>query len=293
MTQAVADQDRPDGEEPRAPRRRWLPRLPKRRPVPAVGGPDDTAPVDVAPIAAPALDTVDWQRWYPALIFFAAGVVAVTFALSYHGLYEFAHTIVNLPYGLAIMVPVGVDVFSLCCLSATFLARDAPLRVRLYCWLMFAFTVGVSVGGNAVYAISDVQRRAVLEPSPLRWGYLQVGAVIGAALWPAFSAGALHLLIIIRRHLQRQRDKIKLLSHEAEKAEAVETLLQARAIKRVVEGATVSDILAELKLPADQRRRVERWTEPIRAALAAPKPAVVAAKATSRRTTSVRTNTTQ
>jgi len=226
------------------------------------------------------LDAVDWARWYPALMWFAAGVVLVTFVLSYHGLYEFAAGVVHLPTELAILVPVGVDVFSLCCLAATFLTRDAHWRVRLYCWSMFGFTVAVSIAGNAVYAVSDVQRRA--SDSTVRWGYLQFAAVIGAALWPVFSAGALHLLIVVRRHMERQRDKIKTAVAQAHDEADEEERQQARALVLAAEGATVPDILVDLGLGYDKRRTVERWTRPIRDAVTAPKP-VAPAKAAPRR----------
>ncbi len=230
--------------------------------------------------AAPALDAVDWGRWFPALMWFAAGVVAVTFVLSYHGLYENAARVVHLPEPLAILVPVGIDVFSLCCLTATFLLRDAPLRTRLYSWLMFGLTVAVSVAGNAVYAVSDVQRRA--GTTDVAWGYLQLAAVIGAALWPAFSAGALHLLIVVRRHMERQRDKARQAAAEAEReareqaaaidrAAAAVALVKARAIVLAADGATVTEILTKLDLFEAQRRTVERWTKPVRDAMAAPR----------------------
>lgn len=230
---------------------------------------------------ATALDAVDWHRWYPALIGFAAGVVAVTFALSYHGLLEFAHKIVGLPFGLAVLVPVGVDVFSLCCLAATFLTRDAPWRVRFYCWLMFACTVAVSIAGNAVYAAWFIRRPAVATALE-SWRYLPVAAVIGASLWPAFSAGALHLLIVVRRHMQRERDSARQAAAAIREQQDTEEQQQARALVLAAEGVSISDILEDLSLDVDRRRTVERWTKPVRDALTAPRPAVAAKPATRR-----------
>lgn len=298
-----------------APARR-SPRAARRRPRPFAAitrrlrGHRDKPTADVAPVTDPtpaepsvvpptALDSVDWNRWYPALIWFAAGVVAVTFALSYHGLYEFAHKIVGLPFLLALMVPVGVDVFSLCCLAATFLTRDAPLRVRFYCWLMFACTVIVSVGGNAVYAAWFIQRDSIATALD-SWRYLPAAAVVGASLWPAFSAGALHLLIVVRRHMERIRDSVRHAAEVARRAaetaelraqaerdaaaevQEAEAALEARAVVLAAGGATVSDILTGLDLDESRRRAVERWTKPIRDALAQRQPAVAAKPATRR-----------
>lgn len=251
--------------------RRWR----DRRAVARAGRVRDTMPPNDAPtVDRPTrspLDATDWSRWYPALMWFAAGVVAVTFVLSYHGLYEFSVDVAHLPPTLAVIVPVGVDVFSLCCLAATFLLRDAPWLTRLYSWLMFGSTVAVSVAGNAVYAVSDVERRGAQA-----WGYLQYAAVVGAALWPAFSAGALHLLIVVRRNMERQRDTDRRAVATARAQHDAEERQQARALVLAAGGAPVSDILIDLGLDESRRRAVERWTKPIRDALAAPRPAVAA-----------------
>lgn len=214
-------------------------------------------------------DEQDWTRWYPALIGCAVAVVAVTFALSYHGLYEYAETIAHLPTPLPIVVPIGVDVFSLCALVATFLCRSANWRVRAYCWAMFGATVAVSIAGNALYAISDVEARQG-SATDVVWGYRQYGAVAGAALWPAFSAGALHLLIVARRHLNAQRATARAVAQQAERDENTEQLNRALAIELVAAGHGCPAIADQLGVP---RRTVERWTAEIRSAMS-PAPSV-------------------
>jgi hypothetical protein len=115
-------------------------------------------------------------------------------------------------------------------------------------------------------------------------------------VWPALSAVALHVLIVVRRHLDRRRDKARQAvaeaireEDEAAREEAAEKLLQARAVLLAVEGATAAAIVADLQLPESKQRTYERLTKPIRDALASGKPAVAAKATTSRRTTSVRT----
>lgn len=210
-------------------------------------------------------DDVDLTRWYPALIWLAVGVVAVTFALSYHGLFEYAHNIAYLPTELALVVPIGVDVFSLCSLVATFLCRDAHWRVRAYCWTIFGLTVAVSVAGNAMYAAAEVGKRHAASQVD-RWTTLDFGAVAGAAVWPAFSAAALHLLIVARRHLSAQRARSATAAAVAEAAAAAEQLKRARAIELAAAGRSCVEIAEEIDQP---KRTVERWTAEVRAALAA------------------------
>jgi len=238
----------------------------------------------------------DLAALWPAIVAAFLGVLVIAFAMSYHGLFTFGERIMAWSPWLCGVAPIGLDVFSIVGLLATFLTHDAPWRVRSYCWLAFGLTVLLSVGGNAISAFWVLDRVATVSHERFTWGYQQVSAVAGAAVWPALSAVALHVLIVVRRHLDRRRDKIKELSEqarveeeEAAQEEAAEVLLQARAVLLAAEGATAARIVTELQLPESKQRTYERLTKPIRDALAAPKPAVAAAKATSRRTTTVRT----
>lgn len=212
-----------------------------------------------------ALDDQDVTRWWPALVVAVVAVVVVTFVLSYHGLYEFGTRLAFLPRALAVAVPVGIDVFSLCALFATFLCRDAHWRVRFYCWLVFGTTVAVSVAGNAIYAVWAVEQRAAAVGVAARdvvWSYREYSAVGGAALWPALAAGALHLLIITRRHMATRSAKIMDLG--GAQVSEVERQ-QAQAIIRVAEGDTCAAIADDMGLPV---RTVQRWTAELRAAMA-------------------------
>lgn len=244
-----------------------------------------------APILAGELDAM-----WPAIVAAFVGVLVIAFAMSYHGLFTFGERIMGWAWGLCAVAPIGLDVFSIVGLLATFLTHDAPWRVRLYCWLAFGLTVLLSVGGNAISAFWVLDRVATGAHERFAWGYQQVSAVAGAAVWPALSAVALHVLIVVRRHLDRRRDKIVQLSEQARveedeaiQEEAAEKLLQARAVLLAAEGATAAAIVTELQLPESKQRTYERITKPIRDALATSRPAVAAKSTTSKRTTTVRT----
>jgi len=196
------------------------------------------------------------QAGYLILIAAVVLVIAFTFALSFHGLFEFARGIAYLPMLFSLAVPVGLDVFSLVSLISTFLCRDAPVRTRLYLWSVFLTTVAASVTGNALYAVASTNART----GGTHWGYMQVAAVVVAGFWPALSAGALHMLIIVRRHLTRVEDVPAEVDVEARED------LAAKATVLAYRGSSVADIVAELGVP---ERTVQRWTQPIREALAA------------------------
>lgn len=236
-----------------------------------------TAEPTVTPTVAPA----PTRRWYtpllagdlaalwPAIVVAFLGVLVIAFAMSFHGLFTFGRKIMQWEPWLSSLAPVGLDVLSMVGLLATFIVRDAPWRVRAYMWAMFGATVALSVAGNAVAAVVAFDGVAAVSLDPSRWGYRQVGAVIGAAVWPAAAAAALHTLIVVRRHLDERRDKVRQATDDARQADAAEQLLRARAIELAATGATAAAITTELGLDESKRRTVERWTEPIRTALAA------------------------
>jgi len=255
---------------------------------------DPAAPASARPWYAP-LFAGDLAALWPAIVVAFLGVLAIAFAMSYHGLFVLGERIMGWPVYLCVVAPIGLDVFSLVGLLATFLTRDAHWRVRLYCWGALLFTVALSIGGNAVSAFWLLDRVAVADGTPFRWGYAQVSAVAFAAVWPVLSAVALHVLIVVRRHLDtrgdraRQAEEEALQAAEAAKAEQVaEEALQARAIVLAIEGASAADIRKKLGLGEEKQRTVERWTETVRSALAAARTPAVAKAATSRRTTTVR-----
>lgn len=241
------------------------------------------------PVATPPV-----RRWYtpllagdlvalwPALVVAFVGVLVIAFAMSYHGLFVFGREIMRWAPWLCALAPIGLDVLSMVGLFATFIVRDANWRVRAYMWTMFGATVALSVAGNAVAAIVLFDAVAGVSLDFSQWGYRQVGAVVGAAVWPAASAAALHALIVVRRHLDRKRDKVNTVAERVERERIAEEALQARAILLAVEGATAAAITELLDLDPSKRRTVERWTEPVRTALAGAKTAVPAKTTTKR-----------
>lgn len=241
-------------DAPAAPRRRWF--------GPLVAG--------------------DLAALWPAIVVAFLGVLGIAFGMSFHGLFVFGELVMTWALGLCIAGPIGLDVFSMLCLIATFLTRDAAWRIRSYCWLALLGTVAVSITGNAISAYALLDADAARRGTAFTWGYQQVSAVIGAAFWPALAAIALHVLIVVRRHLDEVRDTARQDVAEAAAAEAVEQVQRGRAIELAASGTTVPDILTDLGLEETQRRTVERWTKPVRDAVAA-RPAAVAAKQMTRR----------
>lgn len=219
---------------------------------------------------APVADGLDLTRLYPYLTGLVALVVLLTFVLSFHGLFEYAHTIALLPAELSVAVPIGLDVFSLCSLVATFLCANAHWRVRAYCWSTFLVTVGLSVAGNAAFAYAQQVRHLRKLVGPARalpdMDMQQWGAIAGAAIWPALAAGALHLLILSRRHLATQRSLVDQVAADVAEQAADRELAKARAIALWVDEVSVKDISAEIDVPADT---IDKWLRPLRAKLAA------------------------
>lgn len=216
----------------------------------------------------------DLAALWPAIVVAFLAVLAVAFGMSFHGLFKFGELIMGWALGLCIAAPIGLDVFSLLSLIATFLTRDARLRVRAYCWGFLIGTVALSIAGNGVSAYAILDAVAARRGEEFTWGYAQVSAIVGAAFWPLLSAIALHLLIVVRRHLDERRDKERQDAAAAERAALeverlaeVERGLEARAVVLAAGGTTVSEILDELDLEESQRRNVERWTKPVRDAL--------------------------
>lgn len=119
------------------------------------------------------------------LVFSTALVVITAFALSFYGLNDFARRVMRLPAILAMFVPIGLDIFSLCGILATYLLKHAEWRVRAYTWTVFLVPAGLSIAGNLVHA----QHRHLGQPG-----------VVAAALIPVILALATHLVVVVQRH---------------------------------------------------------------------------------------------
>jgi transposase-like protein len=125
---------------------------------------------------------------YWALLGCTTAVGAVTFVLSFVGLRDYAERVAGFPSELSWLVPVGVDGLTLCAVAATMILRHATWRPRAYAWAAFGIAVAASVAGNLSHA--DARR--------LSWeGH------IGAASWPIFLALASHMVIVVRRNMER------------------------------------------------------------------------------------------
>jgi putative effector of murein hydrolase LrgA (UPF0299 family) len=120
-----------------------------------------------------------------ALVTGTGAVVTVAFVLSFYGLNDFGRRIMRLPISLSVLVPIGLDVFSLCGILATYLLRRATWRVRAYTWLVFFVPAGLSIAGNVAHA----EHRQ-----------LGLAGVVAAALIPVILALATHLVVVVQRH---------------------------------------------------------------------------------------------
>lgn len=137
--------------------------------------------------AGPDTPTRDLMRLaFPALLGCTIAVALVSFALSFYGLEDYGRQVMGLPYGLSAGVPIGVDLFSLCGIAATYMLRRAAWRIRAYAWLVFCVPTGLSVAGNIAHA----QHRGL--------GQAGIG---GAAAFPVILALATHLVVVVRRYL--------------------------------------------------------------------------------------------
>lgn len=129
---------------------------------------------------------------YVALLACTVLVAVTTFVLSFAGLTDYGRRVAGLA-GLSPLVPIGVDGLTLCAVAATFILRDARLRVRLYAWAAFAVAVALSVAGNLSHA----------SARGLSWE-----GMIGAAAWPILLALASHMVIVVRRNMRPVVDTV-------------------------------------------------------------------------------------
>jgi hypothetical protein len=139
-------------------------------------------------------DARGWRAALAALIALTVAVGVVTFTLSFVGLRDYGIRVQGLNTWLAPLVPVGVDILSLCGVAATYLLRHAAVRVRAYAWLVFGVAVALSVAGNLTHAVAR---------------HLSAAGMVGAAAWPILLALAAHLVIVTRRALERHDQHIR------------------------------------------------------------------------------------
>lgn len=117
---------------------------------------------------------------------------AIGFALSYDALRQMA-VAVHISGLLTYAFPLVIDGFIAIGICALIILRTAPLRSRLYVWALVGLATATSIWANALHAIHLNHR------TKLRLDDLTVGALSSIA--PLALAGAVHLYLVIRRHL--------------------------------------------------------------------------------------------
>ncbi|MGK5496715.1 DUF2637 domain-containing protein [Streptomyces sp. URMC 125] len=115
-------------------------------------------------------------------------------ALSYDALQQMAVAI-HVRGFLTYLFPLVIDGFIAYGVRALLVLATAPLRARLYVWLLFGTATAASIWANALHAVRLNQQTT---HSGLRLGDTVVAVL--STLAPLALAGAVHLYILITRH---------------------------------------------------------------------------------------------
>ncbi|MCP9207154.1 DUF2637 domain-containing protein [Streptomyces sp. NEAU-Y11] len=119
-------------------------------------------------------------------------LAAFGFALSYDALRQMAvagHVRGPLTY----LFPLVIDGFIAIGIVALLILRGAPLHSRLYVWTLIGAATGTSIAANVVHAIG------LNEGTRLHLNNTTAGAL--SAIAPLALAGAVHLYLVMNRHL--------------------------------------------------------------------------------------------
>ncbi|MFI0108039.1 DUF2637 domain-containing protein [Streptomyces parvus] len=116
-------------------------------------------------------------------------------ALSYDALQQMAVAIHIRGY-LTYLFPLVVDGFIAYGVRALLVLSEAPLRARLYIWVLFGTATAASIWANSLHAVRLNQQTA--HTTGLRLGDTVVAIL--STLAPLALAGAVHLYILITRH---------------------------------------------------------------------------------------------
>ncbi|MFD4022329.1 DUF2637 domain-containing protein [Streptomyces sp. NPDC058576] len=116
-------------------------------------------------------------------------------ALSYDALQQMAVAIHIRGY-LTYLFPLVVDGFIAYGVRALLVLSQAPLRARLYVWMLFGTATAASIWANSLHAVRLNQQTA--HTTGLRLGDTVVAIL--STLAPLALAGAVHLYILITRH---------------------------------------------------------------------------------------------
>ncbi|MEU9735190.1 DUF2637 domain-containing protein [Streptomyces sp. NPDC048002] len=115
-------------------------------------------------------------------------------ALSYDALQQMAVAI-HIRGLLTYLFPLVIDGFIAYGVRALLVLSQAPLRARLYVWVLFGTATAASIWANALHAVRLNQQTT---HSGLRLGDTVVAIL--STLAPLALAGAVHLYILITRH---------------------------------------------------------------------------------------------
>ncbi|MER5494856.1 DUF2637 domain-containing protein [Streptomyces sp. NPDC002490] len=123
-------------------------------------------------------------------------LATVGFALSYDALRHMAVAI-HIRGPLTYLFPLVIDGFIAIGVVALLILRTAPLRSRLYVWALVGQATVTSIWANALHAIR------LNEETRLYLDNATVGAL--SAIAPLALAGAVHLYLVINRHLSADK----------------------------------------------------------------------------------------
>lgn len=115
-------------------------------------------------------------------------------ALSYDSLQQMGIAI-HVRGVLTYLFPLVIDGFIAYGVRALLVLREAPLRARLYVWMLFGTATAASIWANALHAVRLNGRAAA--GTDLRLGDTVVAVL--STLAPLALAGAVHLYILIAR----------------------------------------------------------------------------------------------
>ncbi|MFJ9901163.1 DUF2637 domain-containing protein [Streptomyces sp. NPDC091280] len=115
-------------------------------------------------------------------------------ALSYDALQQMAVAI-HIRGFLTYLFPLVIDGFIAYGVRALLVLSQAPLRARLYVWVLFGTATAASIWANSLHAVRLNQQTT---HSGLRLGDTVVAVL--STLAPLALAGAVHLYILITRH---------------------------------------------------------------------------------------------
>nr|WP_203673472.1 MULTISPECIES: DUF2637 domain-containing protein [unclassified Streptomyces] len=146
--------------------------------------------------AAPS--TARISTWDRAVVIALGGAGC---ALSYDALQQMAVAI-HVRGFLTYLFPLVIDGFIAYGVRALLVLRDAPLRARLYVWLLFGVATAASIWANALHAVRLNQQGS---SSGLRLGDTVVAML--STLAPLALAGAVHLYILIARGPVKDSDR--------------------------------------------------------------------------------------